>query len=95
MSITEEFSSVKDLVSNILESNPHTRNSDTYLYQECCKKLGAKTVDDISKIDLNMITVHKARQVIQNKEGKYSPDENVRNVRSIRAEEIRDYMSNN
>lgn len=95
MGINEEFTTVKDLVSNILKSKPHARNSDTYLYQECCKKLGAKTVDDISKIDLNMITVHKARQVIQNKEGKYLPDECVRNVRSARAEEIRDYMSNN
>ena len=95
MSITEEFTTVKDLVTHVLETNPHARNSDTYLYQECCKKLGAKTIDDISKIDLNMITVHKARQVIQNKEGKYLPDESVRSVRSARAEEIRDYMSNN
>ena len=94
MSVVQEFNTVKDLVIHILKTKPSARNSDTYLYQECCKLLGAKTVDDISKIDLNMITVHKARQVVQNKEGLYLPSENVTKRRHTREKEIRDYMRN-
>lgn len=95
MTVNEEFATVKSLVSYVLENNHKTRNSDTYLYQECCKRLGAKIIDDISKINLNMISVHKLRQVIQNKEGKFLPDKNVVEMRSERAEKVREYMVNN
>ena len=93
MSIKKEFETVKQLAEYVLSVNKGARNSDTVLYAEMCKMLGAKTVDDISKIGLNMITVHKIRQVIQNKEGKYLPDENVKEIRKGRSLAIKDYMA--
>lgn len=93
MSIKKEFDTVKQLAEYVLSVNKEARNSDTVLYAEMCKMLGAKTVDDISKIGLNMITVHKIRQVIQNKEGKYLPDENVKEIRRGRSLAIKDYMA--
>lgn len=95
MNVEKEFNTVKELAEYVLENNPKTRNSDTVLYVEMCKLLGAKSIDDIPKIGLNMITVHKVRQVIQNKDGKYLPDEVTKEIRKVRNSSIKTYMSNN
>lgn len=92
MNVSHEFNTVKQLAEHVLANNPDTRNSDTLLYIEMCKEMGAKTIDDIPKLGLNVITVHKIRQVIQNKEGNYLPTILVKEVRNARNKEIRDYM---
>lgn len=94
MNVEKEFNAVKELAEYVLENNPKTRNSDTVLYVEMCKLLGAKSIDDIPKIGLNMITVHKVRQVIQNKDGKYLPDEVTKEIRKARNSSIKSYMIN-
>lgn len=91
--ITKELNTIKDLVSHILECYPHTRNSDTDLYLQCCEYFGAYTVEKQKKLNLNVISIHKIRQVIQNKEGKFLADEKVRKARKHRAKDIREYMS--
>lgn len=90
--VTTELNTIKDLVYHVLANNPDTRSNDTKLYVQCCKELGAKTLDDINRIGLSIISVHKIRQVVQNKENLYLPDENVTKVRKQRALEIKDYM---
>ena len=95
MNVEKEFNTVKELAEYVLENNPKTRNSDTVLYVEICKLLGAKSIDDIPKIGLNMVTVHKVRQVIQNKDGKYLPDEVTKEIRKARNSSIKSYMINN
>lgn len=92
MTTKRELRTVKELVEHILEVKPKTRNSDTLLYIEACKYLGAKTLEDLEKIKLNIISVHKIRQVIQNKEGRFLPDENVKEERARRRWEVKDYM---
>jgi hypothetical protein len=76
----------------VLEEYPETRNSDNKLYIQCAKLLGAKTIDDLLAIKLNLISVHKARQVIQNKLGLYSPTEEVKQARVERQLSFRDWM---
>lgn len=92
MTTKREMKTVKDLITYILKTQPHTRNSDTQLYIEACKHLGVKDLDDMSKLGLSIISVHKARQVIQNKEGLYQADEKVLKERGRRRYEIKDYM---
>jgi hypothetical protein len=92
VSVDKEFNSLKDFVESVLEKYPQVRNSDTKLYIQCCRELGAKTIDDLYKLNLNIVSVHKVRQIIQNKEGKWLPDEKVRENRNKRRWDIREYM---
>lgn len=91
--VAQEFNSLKDFVSSVLEKYPETRNNDTVLYTQCCRELGAKTIDDLNRLNLNIVSVHKVRQIIQNKEGKWLPDEKVRENRNKRRWDIKEYMS--
>ena len=54
MTTKRELRTVKELVEHVLETKPKTRNSDTLLYIEACKYLGAKTLDDLEKIKLKL-----------------------------------------
>lgn len=90
--VKQEFDNVKNLVTYVLENYPITRSNDTLLYLECCKVKGCRTIDDIKDINLSIISVHKIRQKIQNKEGLYLPDNPVINNRKNRAEEVKEYM---
>jgi hypothetical protein len=92
MNTKSELNSVKKLVLRVLEQYPETRNSDTKLYKQCAKELGAYLVDDLDKISLNVISVHKARQVIQNKFGLFLPDKEVVEARYERQLSFRDWM---
>jgi hypothetical protein len=94
MRISEEFDSIKDLLYAVLKDHPETRNSDTKLYIKCCEILGAKTTTEMLELPISIISVHKIRQVIQNKEGLYLPDEKVKKIREERNVEARDYMKN-
>lgn len=92
MTVVAEFNTTKQLILHILEHYPETRNSDNKLYLQCAKQLGAKTLDDLNNIKLNLITLHKLRQKIQNKEGMYLPDKEVQEVRQERNEQIKLWM---
>lgn len=72
MNTKSELNSVKKLVLRVLEQYPETRNSDNKLYIQCAKELGAVYIDDMDKIGLSIITLHKARQRIQNKDFLFS-----------------------
>lgn len=72
-SINKEFKSYRDLIETVMKEIPETRESDTLLYLECCRRLGAETIDEMKALGLNIITVHKTRQQIQNIEKRYLP----------------------
>lgn len=91
-SVKEEFGSLRKMVLTILESNPATRNNDTLLFAECCKVLGAETLDEALSCGVNSISVHKLRQKIQNSEGLYKADETVQEYRKERQKDIKQYM---
>ena len=93
MSIETEFKKIIDLITHILERHPETRDSDTLLYIKCCEYLGANTIDDLKKLNLNLISVHKTRQHVQNKLGMFRPSKEIQEHRAKRSVEIREYMS--
>lgn len=93
--VAAEFKTTKQLILYILEHYPETRNSDNKLFIQCVKHLGARTLDDLGKINLNMISVHKLRQRIQNVEKLFPPTNKVKEVRSERQREIKKYMRDN
>jgi hypothetical protein len=76
----------------VLENYPETRNSDTNLYIQCAKELGAYTVDDLMRIKLNIISIHKVRQRIQNHDGMYLPTEDVKQARVERQMSFKEFM---
>lgn len=94
MSVAAEFTTLKELILQVLRDYPETRSSDNKLFIQCAKKLGAETLDDLSKINLNLISLHKIRQKIQNKEGLYLPDKVVQRERQERHEQIKLWMVN-
>jgi hypothetical protein len=70
-----------------------TRNSDTKLYIQCARELGAKTLDDLERIPLSIVSVHKARQPIQNKLGLFKPSKDVEDKRLEKQMEMKEYFS--
>jgi hypothetical protein len=92
MNTKTELNSVKKLVLSVLEEFPETRNSDNKLYIQCAKKLGAVYIDDMDKIGLNIISLHKTRQHIQNKLHLYEADKEVQETRAERQLDFRDWM---
>lgn len=91
--LIDELNTVKELVEDVLAKDVLSRGNDTRLYVECCKELGCETIDDIESINLSIISVHKLRQAIQNKEGNYKPSEEVLANRSRRRVPIKEYMA--
>jgi len=92
MNTKKELNGVKKLVLRVLEQYPETRNSDNKLYIQCAKELGAKLIDDMDTIGLSIISVHKARQRIQNHDGLFKPTKEVAEVRAERQLDFRDWM---
>lgn len=92
MSTKSELNSVKKLVLQVLEQYPETRNSDNKLYIQCAKELGARLIDDMDHIGLSLVTLHKCRQRIQNKDLLFLPDKEVTEARYERQLEFRDWM---
>jgi hypothetical protein len=92
MNTKAELSSVKNLVLRVLDKYPETRNSDTKLYIQCAKELGAYTVDDLMRIKLNIISIHKCRQYVQNKLGLFPPTEDVKQARVERQMSFKEFM---
>lgn len=90
--IKKEFVKVKDLVQRVLRDYPETRDSDTRLYFKCLRVLGVKSIKDAEDLNLNIISVHKTRQIVQNKMGLYAPSKDIKAERVERAEDARDFM---
>ncbi|MEH7346014.1 hypothetical protein V7122_19410 [Bacillus sp. JJ1532] len=89
--IKKEFKKVTDLISKVLSEKTYTRNSDTALYLECCRELGATDIATMMDLNLNVISVHKTRQKL-NREGLFLPSDEVQNVRKQRQKVIREIM---
>ena len=69
----------------------------TFLYQglkqeELRNKLQERSKLTDTYLFVNLISIHKVRQVIQNKEGLYLADTEVKSNRWKRSSEIREYM---
>lgn len=88
-----ELNSVKKLVLRVLEQYPETRNSDTKLYLQCAREMGARTFEDLERINLNIISVHKARQPIQNKLGLFKPSKQVEEKRLEKQMDMKEYFA--
>lgn len=76
--LRKEYGSLKELLKRVLAKCPETRSDDTKLFIQCCKELGATTLDDLYNMNISIISVHKTRQVIQNKEKLYQPAKKFR-----------------
>ncbi|MEC1786072.1 hypothetical protein [Schinkia azotoformans] len=93
MTVVSEFNTVKKLVLHVLENYPETRNNDNKLFVRCAEILGINSLSGFENMDLNLISVYKLRQKIQNQENLYMPTENVRVLRKERQKGIKEYMS--
>ena len=83
--VSEEFGTLKQYLYYIMEKYPETRNSDNVLYFTIL-------LEEAKSLNINLISIHKVRQVIQNKEGLYLADTEVKSNRWKRSSEIREYM---
>jgi hypothetical protein len=92
MNTIEKLKSVTDLVTNVLKNYPETRSDDTKLYLQCAKELGATKLSDLEEINLNIVSVHKTRQKIQNQDKMYLPDVDTIKIRKKRKIEYRQFM---
>ena len=90
--IKEEFGSVKALVMKILRDFPETRNSDNVLLCQICETLGMTKISELRDSPINIISIHKTRQRVQNTLGLYQAPKEVQELREERAEVIKDMM---
>ena len=90
--MVENFPKLKLLVEHVLDKFPETRSSDTLLCIRAVQELGGRRIQDLEKI--NIVSVHKLRQAIQNKEGNYLPSEGVQEERRKLDRRIRSYFRN-
>lgn len=92
-SIVKEFKSIKNLVMHVLESDELSRSNDNRLFVKCAELLGITNLTQLEDVsNLNLISVYKTRQLLQNKHGLFKPSEEVVNVRKMRNREIKQYM---
>ena len=90
--IKEEFGTVKKLVMVTLRDYPETRNNDTVLLCQICDTLGIAKISELRKSGISIISVHKTRQYIQNRDLLFRPTKEVLEFREERAEVIKDMM---
>jgi len=91
MEVSKEMKTVRELIMHVLKNYPDTRNCDNKLYVQCAKLLGAQSIDDMTKIGLSIVSVHKQRQIIQNKLHMFKADEEVIKMRKQRQKEMKIY----
>ncbi|UOQ47766.1 hypothetical protein MUN88_17185 [Gracilibacillus caseinilyticus] len=89
--IKEKFGNLKKLLYYVLENYPETRNSDNKLFIQAYRELGATSLNDLEDGQLNISSIYRVRQEIQNKEGKFLPNDEVRHYRRTREKAIRQY----
>ena len=90
--VQKEFGTLKEIVKDVMRRHPDTRNSDNVLYFTILQEMGADTLEEAKYLNVNLISIHKTRQIIQNKEGLFPPTEDIKQIRAKRNSEIRDYM---
>ena len=92
-SVKQEFGTIKEMLYSVMTKHPETRSDDTLLYVKCCEEMGAKNLSDLPKMGISIISVHKMRQVIQNKEKKFLPMQSVVHGRKLRNGEVRSFLN--
>lgn len=90
-----DFKNVRDMVRYILKNYKETRSNDTKLFIKVCEMHNLKTCKDIYNSDISIITIHKARQIIQNKEKLFLPDECVYEERQKMSKILKNYYGKN
>lgn len=96
----KDIRKVQDVVEDVLETEPYTRNSDTYLYAEVCKKINP----DIAymgflyvfnnRADLGipkMETVRRARQKLQAERDDLKASDSVTDSRYENWKTVKEY----
>ena len=97
MGIEEQFKTIKERVEWILKNYPEARNNDFYLYLLYLRNFERELSKYIKYIPFGLIksatpfeSVRRARQLIQNTEGKYPPtDPEVIRRRRIKEKAMR------
>lgn len=100
----ESIKNTAELVQAALETNPKTRENDTYLYYVICKGLLKAKGMDIDKVSFedgllhrkeydlpNFETVRRTRQKIQRSNPELAGREEIEAIRTIREEMFRNY----
>lgn len=100
----KELTTTSELVKNILEKYPETRNSDNILYIKVCSTIGQENGIDINKISMPYLlmnlkelkmpvfeTVRRTRQKIQAEFPHLSADADVEAQRMLNEETYRQY----
>jgi hypothetical protein len=84
-----------DLVLYVLENYEDTRSNDNKLLCKICELMGIEKVKDLYSSNISIITIHKARQKIQNKLGLFNPDESVMSERRKISNRLKKEIFNN
>lgn len=100
MNKREELRTAQNIVRDILETNPDTRNSDTALYLKVCEKVNPKALDkpfwvvlgSLKELGLpNFETVRRTRQKLQAAFPELCGYTNVEAERVLNEEAFREY----
>lgn len=91
--IETEFKTMEELVEFVMEESVDSRSNDVVLYVMCCITLGAEDMYDIIDLNLNMMTCHRVRRIIQNEQNRLLPSESVQNKRKKREKDIEYYLT--
>lgn len=91
--IRTEFKTMENLVESVLEEEPKARSNDVYLYVLCCVALGADDLHDVIDLNLNMMTCHRVRRVIQNDQKILRPSKATQENRKNRKDDIEYYFT--
>jgi hypothetical protein len=75
----------------VLSEYPETRNNDSALFLQVCRKLGFTTFEEMKNVPV--LTVTRARQHIQNELGRWKPDEEIKKLRKDRQIQFKKYMA--
>lgn len=86
-----ELRTIKEVVREVLEESPKARNSDKLLILQCLRKMGFKIYVDYRELSAmpSWESLRRCRQVIQNEEGLYLPDEDIDELRFKKEEEMK------
>ncbi len=88
----EKLTTTKQIVKNVLENDPKTRDCDTRLIIEVLRSMGFKIWVDYSKIKEmpSFESIRRSRQHIQNTLGLFKPTEKISAARDERQEEFKE-----
>jgi len=104
MNKAKEVKTTTDLVKNILQAYPQTRNSDNELYFRVCDAIGKQTGVDIHRMSMPMFFLHiaeygfpsyetvgRARRKLQANHPELCGNSNVEAQRMLNEQVFRDY----